>query len=285
MTGGDTGAQCHPLDMARIYGICKTNTFANAGDSYPEVEKSVGLWIFPAYVNHQCIGGNCTWKIFSDFIFFRTYRAVKKGEELVVSYVSPAFSFRARTEVLTKRLGFVCPCILCELDRALPQSFQEDKERLKILANNQEVKFAQLDPNQGSREEYRKKVETSILLLEQIIGKLEKIQPKHGIYNASLLDPLQKLGLKYFGIGEFNKMTRVMERACGLMKSCMLPHGVADCSLWIIAAYMQMGNLKQAKKWGKVLKEYLMLAYGDLKVLKVLGSWVIEPMTQWGLLK
>lgn len=270
--------------MARIYGICRTNAFANSGDSYPEVEKSVGLWIFPAYINHKCIGGNSTWKIFSDFLFIRTFRPVKKGEELLVSYVSPAFPFKARTEVLTKRLGFVCSCLLCELDRTISQDAQDEKDRLKLLVQNQEVKFAQLDPSKGTEAEYAKKVQASVLLLEQIISKLEKIQPKHGMYNASLLDPLQKLGLKYFGMGEFQKMTKIMERACGLMKCCMLPHGIADCSMWIVAAYMQLGNFKLARKWGKVLRDNLILAYGDVHVLKVLGPWIIEPMTKWGLL-
>lgn len=265
--------------MARIYGICRTNTFANSGDSYPEVEKSVGLWLFPAYVNHQCVGGNSTWKIFSDFLFIRTFRQVKKGEEVLVSYVSPAFPFRARTEVLTKRLGFVCECSLCELDRSLAQSTHQEKDKLKLLVQNQEVRFANLEQ---SGESSRKDVETSVILLEQIVNKLEKLHPKHGMYNASLLDPLQKLGLKYFGMGEFQKMAKVMERAVSLMKSCMLPHGVADCCLWIIGGYMQMGNFKVAKKWGKVLRDNLILAYGDVQVLKVLGPWILEPMTKWG---
>lgn len=270
-----------PLEMARVYGICRTNTFANSGDSYPEVEKSVGIWLFPAFVNHQCIGGNCTWKIFGDFIFVRTLRPVRKGEELTHSYVSPAFPFQARKEVLTKRLGFTCGCILCELDRTLPQSTGEEKKKLNLLVQRQEVQFSQLDSSQNS-EDYGKRIQASILLLEQIISKLEAIHPKHGMYNASLLDPLQKLGLKYFGLGEFQKATKILERAVSLMKSCMLPHGVVDCSLWIVASYLQMRNLKKAKKWGEVLREHLLLSYGDPQVLKVLGAWAIEPMTQWG---
>ncbi|CAL8144137.1 unnamed protein product [Orchesella dallaii] len=271
------------LDMERIYGICKTNTFANSGDSYPEVEKSVGLWLFPAFVNHLCIGGNCTWKIFGDYIFVRTFKPVKKGEELVHSYVSPAYPYRARFGTLTERLGFVCPCILCDLDRQLPKSIHDEKEKLKQLVLNQEVDFSSLEQNVDSSE-YAKKFQASTMILEQIILKLEKIQPKHGKYNASLLDPLQKLGLKYFSVGDFEKAARIMERVCSLMNACMLPHGVVDCSMWIVGSYMQLGNAKQAKKWAKILVENVMLAYGDIQALKVVGDWLLEPLAQWGLI-
>jgi hypothetical protein len=62
---------CSIIDIERISGVVRHNCFADSGDSYPEVEKSVGVWLLPSYFNHLCIGGNCFWKIYGDFILIR----------------------------------------------------------------------------------------------------------------------------------------------------------------------------------------------------------------------
>lgn len=184
---------CSIPDARRISGIIRYNCFANSDDN-TDAEKSSGIWTLPSFFNHRCIGQNCTWKIFGNFIMIRACRLIRKGEELQISYASPTWTYKVRQGLLIDRLGFRCDCELCVSDRSLPKEVIVVRERLQNLALKQSVDFVGLNPDADPALIYKKFQESSSLLIE-ILQRLEDMHPNHGMLNVLILDCLQQLGI------------------------------------------------------------------------------------------
>lgn len=67
-------------------------------------------------MNHSCVG-NVSYSFLADVTFARVRVPVKAGTELVDSYVDGLEELDERRGKLAKH-GFVCGCVLCELDEA-----------------------------------------------------------------------------------------------------------------------------------------------------------------------
>jgi hypothetical protein len=74
--------------------------FLQHGQKVHEIVASMplvsGLWVLPSAFNHACFN-NATWDTTGDMLFVRTVRAVKKGEEICLSYIRKTASFAERT--------------------------------------------------------------------------------------------------------------------------------------------------------------------------------------------
>jgi len=184
-------------------------------------------------------------------------------------------------DLLINRLGFTCDCRLCTLDNQLNPQVIIQRERLQDLVKRQEIDFVALNSS-ASPDEIYKKFQISSTLLQEIIRKLEQMHPHHGDLNVSIIDALEKLGMKYFGVGQFDKAAELMQRAHSIMMKLGLPHGAIESMLWVVGSYLQMGNTKTARYWIEVLKRNAVLAHGTTKVLKVMGEWVLEAMAEQG---
>jgi hypothetical protein len=214
-------------------------------------------------------------------MFNRAFREIKKGEELIFSYASPTWSHKSRMDLLINRLGFTCDCQLCTLDNQLDPKVIVQREKLQDLVKRQEIDFVGLDGKSSPEEIYRK-FQISSTLLQEIIRKLEQLHPNHGDLNVSIIDALEKLGMKYFGVGQFEKSAELMQRAHSIMMKLGLPHGAIESMLWVVGSHLQLGDTKTAKYWIEVLKRNAILAHGTVKVLKVMGEWVLEAMAEQG---
>jgi hypothetical protein len=168
------------------------------------------------------------------------------------------------------------------MDRALPKEIIVVREKMHKMAENQQVDFLGLNPNTNPAELYRKFKESSSLLLE-ILRRLEDMHPNHGLLNVLCVDPLQQLGMKYFGVGEFEKAADCMQKAHSIMLAAGLLHGAVECMLWVVGSYLQLGDTKSAKYFIQVLKKDAMLAHGTLKTLRMMGEWVVSALEENGL--
>lgn len=79
-------------------------------------EISSGLYPTASLFNHHD-EENCFWKVQRDIISVRARRAIKKGEELSVSYVQLQIDPRVRDEVIRLHFKQVCECDFCTNDR------------------------------------------------------------------------------------------------------------------------------------------------------------------------
>eukprot|EP00980_Cylindrotheca_fusiformis_P009763 scaffold2153_cov131-Cylindrotheca_fusiformis.AAC.6 len=102
----------------------------------------VGLWLDVSMYNHSCTP-NCTWAQIGDHMFVYACKDIPKGNELCISYVHPALSYKDRVEKFAKwsgGKGFVCGCEWCHWLRTSPPILRE---------MNEEVKMAQMRMGSG----------------------------------------------------------------------------------------------------------------------------------------
>ena len=92
-----------------------------------------GIWVRASYLNHSCTA-NVLRACIGDFMILRAVRAVRKGEELLHSYVPTLNELPDRDKSLGK-FGFTCLCELCEVQRATSE--QEIERRQKAVKSFQ----------------------------------------------------------------------------------------------------------------------------------------------------
>jgi hypothetical protein len=55
---------------------------------------------------------------------------LKKGDEVMVNYLSPLRTYDDRHNRCTKKWGFQCECRLCVLDRQEPPALAKERQKL-----------------------------------------------------------------------------------------------------------------------------------------------------------
>uniref|UniRef100_A0A915CRW4 SET domain-containing protein n=1 Tax=Ditylenchus dipsaci TaxID=166011 RepID=A0A915CRW4_9BILA len=112
------------VDAKRIQRICIFNSFTPIKFFDPfnvrnETKmRSTGLWTFPSYINHSCIE-NCMRIFYGDIMMVYAAIDIKKGDEILYSYVHPLQDYKER-QLRLRLYNFTCNCELCELDKLDP---------------------------------------------------------------------------------------------------------------------------------------------------------------------
>jgi hypothetical protein len=105
------------IDMERIDTICSINRFIminEFGDPIRDLEKpSVGIWIFPSFINHSC--DEDTLRVF----YGDVVKSIRAGEEIVIDYLPKQFDATVRY-CKRPKLRFKFECALCLEDEAVP---------------------------------------------------------------------------------------------------------------------------------------------------------------------
>lgn len=86
-----------------------------------------GIWIRASYLNHSCTG-NVLRACIGDFMILRAVRPVRKGEELLHSYVPTLNELPDRDKSLSN-FGFTCLCELCEVQRTTSKQELEGRQK------------------------------------------------------------------------------------------------------------------------------------------------------------
>ena len=104
--------------VAQLVGGLLCNTLAlYAEEGGRRREIGVALSCQAALLNHDCAGYNCDWQVDADgCVVVRTTRAVRRGEELLLSYVDPALPGAERRKRLRASFFFECKCAACRRD-------------------------------------------------------------------------------------------------------------------------------------------------------------------------
>ena len=236
-------------DIERIEAIIKYNSFSgDIDDIFTSNKHIAGLWLLPAHLNHSCMDCNCKWNIYGDFIFIRAFKPISKGEELLISYVSPDMEYGKRVKTF-QDLGFKCDCSLCELDQADSEKVQSYRKELLQLFEAEKSKT-------GS--------ERRPEILSKIIQELTNLRPADPKLNVYLIKPLTKLAEWNFELDKYEKAAKLFERAYDLVKGTVFCiNAVQFILLNLIASYIQQGDHDKAHEWAAQLKKETKIVYGD----------------------
>ncbi|GAA6041925.1 hypothetical protein JCM8097_000225 [Rhodosporidiobolus ruineniae] len=162
------------VDAARIAAIADQNRFrcsyVKRADNDMYRGNPSGLFLSTSLFNTSCVS-NAKALTYRDVIVVRARTPIKAGEEVTVSYVTPAESYQGRTEVLKTHFDDGCACPLCSLDRAdghkeLARRSELVEERLPALrAAYDRVKFA--DPTSDIRQKLHRVLCVFVVELEK----------------------------------------------------------------------------------------------------------------------
>ncbi|XP_035707135.1 uncharacterized protein LOC110848474 isoform X2 [Folsomia candida] len=258
------------IDLKRIEKICTMNSFGNSKNSSGYGHNSRGLWVRASFFNHDCIAFNAMWKVLGDFLFVRTTKDVKKGEEVLISYTDSAEPYEER-EKFFQAHDFSCACRLCQY---------QEKEDVKMRGRRLEIvkKLVEID------EKDRKTIsaddlEKDIAFGEKCLSELESMigsRPEWNFSTHVALDLLTKLYLqkgdvakyketavKYYIVVNCSGMTKAEIDKCELEdvadRGPCLEVGAAG---QVCAVFMKSGDYVGAQKWIKILRQDLALMYG-----------------------
>ncbi|OXA61356.1 uncharacterized protein LOC110843626 [Folsomia candida] len=128
------------VDIARINKICDYNVAFSYGDlEKEETYISEGVYPSASKINHSCIDANVIYAHHDSSLVMTitTFKQVKKGEEILMSYVDVPLPSEDFMEIY----GFICNCRLCELDRSeSPVVLAKRENLLESLAYNKDTK-------------------------------------------------------------------------------------------------------------------------------------------------
>eukprot|EP00797_Seminavis_robusta_P028983 Sro574_g169230.2 (376) ;mRNA; r:41582-42709 len=185
------------IDLARIRSILESNRFgvdlnspASPFELRPPREEDddndfgVGLWLPTSMFNHSCTP-NCTWAQIGNFMFVHAAKPIQKGDELAISYVHAALSYRDRKDKFQRwsgGKGFDCACPWCHLMRSNPE----------LEAMNEEVVQAQKRLSAGEAIRSINDL-LSKSRRKKIVSAHASLPPEfqHTIYNIHMMEALQ----------------------------------------------------------------------------------------------
>lgn len=251
------------VDVKRIGEICHYNSF---GHGNPGSEKDVsGIWIYPSFINHSCVDANSSWTRNGNFIFVRAFYDIPKGEEILISYLTP---FECITEKNLKKYGFTCDCRLCKRDRldsAKTQSFRCDLQSKldKLLSGIESKKFDWDD---------RKTAEVSTIL--NLLNESRSDAPELNIF---FLDKVKTMALIYYGNGLYLKCASTLESIYDTSERIA---ALCDFTLNIITniieCYLKVGDEQTARIWFEILQRKAASCYGCWDAIKARFAKVTE---------
>ncbi|CAG8503146.1 14254_t:CDS:2 [Ambispora leptoticha] len=214
-----------------------------------------GIWIKPSYLNHSCIDTNVHRIFLGDLMFVRAQRPIKKGEELILSYMDPVEPFEKRTKTL-QQFGINCQCRLCKLGRA-------ESNKVKQLRVKIQERFDSDTPLQFERV----LLDSLIAELESIIEEFESLRPKNYDLDFSLMDVKYALSIAYHINGKFTKSITILEQLHHLAKKHNLFHISFRLSSLLAISYTLTAKVDKAKEFFKLaLHEMIAPIIGNFDV-------------------
>jgi tetratricopeptide (TPR) repeat protein len=263
------------VDLKRIDRIVNLNSFSctNKTDATKFGTNEGGgsvigsaIWVLPSLINHSCLA-NCKWIPYGDVLIIRAFQLIKKGEEILIPYVSPTASFEERKKISSGHL-FKCECKLCELDSKDEQDGTGNK-REKIL------KKIKKHLESSSPLEMRKAVAE--------VSKLVTLRKLHPQLNCLVSTDLQKIAAKLFIMGRFQLCLEQLKMAYDISKGTSQVTETVMIAVNIIGCSLALGQVKSVKVWVQKVKEDLMVAYGSIEAMKVIGSRTVVELSAIGI--
>jgi len=255
------------VDIKRIQKIVQYNAILLSNNDANVINstncspysKYCGLWILPSYINHSCSEANAFWTVIGDVMLIRAVKPIRRGDEVLISYVCPTRSHRERNH-LFKLMKFTCACSLCQIES------NETKEikckRKEILDSMKEIlEMHPLIPTSG--------LEQALTYLSD----LHSLGKKHPSQNLTLISSeVIKLAEAVAENGNFPNAVELLEKMRAVsqeVSSCAVVS--VQLTLAIIKCYLYHANFNQVEKWTLKLKDDMIVAFGSTKPIAALA--------------
>lgn len=127
------------FDISRLEGITTFNSFHPEAlvesetleeEKENQVHSPSAIYHYPSFMNHSCVG-NVSYSFIQDVLFMRCRLPIKKGRELVDTYVEAVLPLESRKDTFRKH-NFVCKCELCTLDEADGKKARELRQKMGL---------------------------------------------------------------------------------------------------------------------------------------------------------
>jgi hypothetical protein len=170
-------ARIHAVSCFNVFSVNRTAIFEHSTKQSRKDEYYTELHIFPSYFNHSCIP-NADHIAFSNVMVIRSVQAIKKGEEIFLSYMSHNETFEERKKYLNKWFE-ECNCQLCHYDRQGPAEAKKRKHlQDQIIGSGLSIKqmrkmVKQIDASFPN--EYPSLRLEVVIVHQQLANKLEEI--------------------------------------------------------------------------------------------------------------
>ncbi len=212
------------VDTNRIVKICLLNAFMSDSAVDTVNDGLIGLWVFPALINHSC-QANCYRTFYSDIMAVRSLRKIEENEEVTFEYIDvSSLSFQDRNKQLLEYYQFTCDCKLCETDK----SDDQYEIRENLLSRFRDGHNMHLD-----------QILTFILNLKMSFKKRKDLR-------FQLINPLSKLVAEYRSHRKYTEAIRIYEEILSITDGLLEDTSIA--TLFMMAnAYYSMDDRISAK--------------------------------------
>jgi tetratricopeptide (TPR) repeat protein len=226
-----------------------------------------GLWIKASYMNHSCSEANCGWTILGDIMIVRAFKVIKKGEEILVSYIDPSETYRRRMEIFRSH-ELDCDCKLCKLDLADKKNGNETK-RNNLIENLNKID-----------------VSTSVGMKKAIsdIGKLENLRKDYPQLNYCLTSPeIQRVAANLFVAGKYQQCVELVKKIHNMSFWASLSDRRLNFATTALRCYVALKKTEMIKTWIQQVKQDLMVAYGSIEPMRTLGDKALIDLLEAGI--
>ncbi|OXA45035.1 SET and MYND domain-containing protein 5 [Folsomia candida] len=249
------------VDIGRIKNISKynfTGTLYNENDDEDFI--SGGVWIPSSKINHSCIDANAAYRPHDSSLIMMvtTFKKVKKGEEIITSYLDAFHPFSARN--FMESHGFICKCRLCELDRSEnPDVIVRIVKLLKSLAYDHATNLYPFD--------------LQILTRDLItIAELERLRAATPDLNACMMSRgvLTVAAIVLMDEKRYTECFAMMQKIYAVLVNIPPNFMHHDLAATVLVCCMKMDKEKAVlEKWAEEVRKYCRLYAGTLKHVRV----------------
>jgi hypothetical protein len=252
------------VDPGRIEFICSINAFqgqnAFSMEEQAFLEGSSGVWIYPSFINHSCVG-NVNRVFYGDVMMIRALRDLRAGEEIELSYVGNSSD---RREKLLKAWSINCNCAWCQQDNAT-----------SLRALNQRKYLLEHRPAEKNRKS---------VVLERWVRELNATYKPGDQFRLDITTPLITLMSAYMTEGKRRETIAIGRQFLGIQPPSILTHEV-QFRMAIAYAQLLMGQCDSAKKELKeMLNRCWKYAGVNLTEVRILAAAAIEAVDPEGAL-
>uniref|UniRef100_A0A915CQF9 SET domain-containing protein n=1 Tax=Ditylenchus dipsaci TaxID=166011 RepID=A0A915CQF9_9BILA len=194
--------------------------------------RSTGLWTFPSYINHSCME-NCMRIFYGDIMMVYAAIDLKKGDEILYSYVHPLQDHKER-QLRLRLYNFTCNCELCELDKLDPSYDQRVKlcEQMEQLESTIDI---------FGPEHALQKMESLMKKIRQSYAQREKLQ-------LQMFYPLRSMNEVYKLSDQLDKSLKITQQSIDCLSDQLRIDLGPSLYVQMAELHEQTGNTKQAKQ-------------------------------------
>mmetsp|Transcript_8203 Transcript_8203/g.12595 ORF Transcript_8203/g.12595 Transcript_8203/m.12595 type:complete len:448 (-) Transcript_8203:128-1471(-) len=247
-------------DMLRQ--IIRHNAFGPEFHNYPQMEQTLsssdgscyhrilGLYPLADMINHSCHPNAV--RIFSgESMMVHACANIKKGEEIMYSYIPPIQSYTVRQEELLSKFHFQCHCIRCT------------RENISTI-HHEELEATLRDFNHQSSSPNNKNVlQSKVQFLEQYLTSTAiSNEIRHDLRTGYLNVYLNYLNASYTNNNNDDNQEFLSKLILPLHLALSVCHAASTEHLSILHFAYDIASTQQKKFWVEQLKRMHMIRYG-----------------------